>query len=457
MRKKIFGCFLILTLISTSIDSYSLNAYAETNSNELLSLSCEDSDTKKEIPDWIRNNAGWWATDQISDSEFLGGIKYLIEKNIIVISNSTYTDELICQIYFELIKIQDDDVLDPITRGLLTQIPYLGDVLVNFYNDSKESREVKNDQLLAILKNIQKMNDGQLKNIEDKVGINILDLETLKNGTTKILEELDWIKNNLKNARGEREDIKNYLTTLFTELGIEQKIDFNKSVEVSTENSIDIVEKTEHVMKIDFMIKELTNTEPEKDVDYLLRVASFYFHVGDYVQSIRYYELALESSPQNDSNIMYNLAVLYDKRGDYFKNEKNTGQMIESYKEAIENLNKIPLDYSNHKNGKIAYNLGLLHMQIGGYAKEAKITEQIIESYKEAIVQFEKALLVPSNEREFSEGSLYYNLGVSNMSLSNENDEYCKIAIDWFNKVPDNHPQYIKGNVESNINSCMKK
>ena len=37
------------------------------------------------IPNWIKNNAGWWATDQIDDSAFLQGIQYLIKEGIIVI------------------------------------------------------------------------------------------------------------------------------------------------------------------------------------------------------------------------------------------------------------------------------------------------------------------------------------------------------------------------------------
>jgi len=35
------------------------------------------------IPPWIKNNAGWWADDDISDSDFLYGIKFLVETNII--------------------------------------------------------------------------------------------------------------------------------------------------------------------------------------------------------------------------------------------------------------------------------------------------------------------------------------------------------------------------------------
>ena len=40
------------------------------------------------IPDWIKNNAGWWATDQIDDSSFLQGIQYLIKEGIMVIPST---------------------------------------------------------------------------------------------------------------------------------------------------------------------------------------------------------------------------------------------------------------------------------------------------------------------------------------------------------------------------------
>jgi len=36
-----------------------------------------------QIPDWVKNLAGWWASDEISENEFLAGIAYLINKNII--------------------------------------------------------------------------------------------------------------------------------------------------------------------------------------------------------------------------------------------------------------------------------------------------------------------------------------------------------------------------------------
>ena len=35
------------------------------------------------IPNWIKLNANWWATDQISDDEFLEGIDFLIQKELV--------------------------------------------------------------------------------------------------------------------------------------------------------------------------------------------------------------------------------------------------------------------------------------------------------------------------------------------------------------------------------------
>ena len=42
-------------------------------------------DLNEKIPHWIKNNAGWWADDLISEDDFLKGINYLVEKGIIKI------------------------------------------------------------------------------------------------------------------------------------------------------------------------------------------------------------------------------------------------------------------------------------------------------------------------------------------------------------------------------------
>ena len=43
------------------------------------------------IPEWIKNNAGWWSDGQIEDSDFVSGIQYLINEGIMKVP-STATD-----------------------------------------------------------------------------------------------------------------------------------------------------------------------------------------------------------------------------------------------------------------------------------------------------------------------------------------------------------------------------
>ena len=35
------------------------------------------------VPEWVKNTAGWWAADAISETEFLNAIVYLIKVGII--------------------------------------------------------------------------------------------------------------------------------------------------------------------------------------------------------------------------------------------------------------------------------------------------------------------------------------------------------------------------------------
>ena len=45
-----------------------------------------------EVPDWIKNNAGWWADGQIPDSAFIQGIQFLIKEGIMIIEIPTEID-----------------------------------------------------------------------------------------------------------------------------------------------------------------------------------------------------------------------------------------------------------------------------------------------------------------------------------------------------------------------------
>jgi len=47
-----------------------------------------------QIPNWIKNVAGWWANGVISESEFLAGIEYLVNNNIILLDFVPCNDKI---------------------------------------------------------------------------------------------------------------------------------------------------------------------------------------------------------------------------------------------------------------------------------------------------------------------------------------------------------------------------
>ena len=59
---------------------------------EIATLTMNIGQAEATIPDWIKNNAGWWAEGQIDDSSFLQGIQYLIKEGIMVIPPTETTE-----------------------------------------------------------------------------------------------------------------------------------------------------------------------------------------------------------------------------------------------------------------------------------------------------------------------------------------------------------------------------
>ncbi len=53
----------------------------------------KESTGPTEIPNWVKNNARWWSQDEISDSNFVLGIQFLIEERIIQIPQTQSNSE----------------------------------------------------------------------------------------------------------------------------------------------------------------------------------------------------------------------------------------------------------------------------------------------------------------------------------------------------------------------------
>jgi len=80
--------------------------------------------SEEKVPDWIKNNAGWWADEQIGDEEFVLSIQHLIKNGSIVINAEKYTQK-------------SQEVLD--TEFYLFE-KYLRDILNNI---AKEKRYIE--------------------------------------------------------------------------------------------------------------------------------------------------------------------------------------------------------------------------------------------------------------------------------------------------------------------------
>ena len=74
----------------------------------MIGLMIPSTFAEEKVPDWVKNTAGWWATDQIEESEFLKALEFMIKHEIIQISETaiipTVTEGLAGSIRIEEIE-----------------------------------------------------------------------------------------------------------------------------------------------------------------------------------------------------------------------------------------------------------------------------------------------------------------------------------------------------------------
>ncbi len=69
------------------------------------------------IPDWIKNNAGWWADGAVDDETFLNGIKFLLENKVIDVSPESNTVD-VDTLTIGFIPVEKADELSPKAQAL---------------------------------------------------------------------------------------------------------------------------------------------------------------------------------------------------------------------------------------------------------------------------------------------------------------------------------------------------
>ena len=110
-------------------DNEFVNALEFLINEGIIKIDSTASEKSDSIPDWIRNTSGWWANDQISEIEFLNAIQFLIEAGIINISHYN------CEQNEDLDRNGVPDIIEetPILSGMSTDSDF-GEISKIFEN-----------------------------------------------------------------------------------------------------------------------------------------------------------------------------------------------------------------------------------------------------------------------------------------------------------------------------------
>ncbi|MDC0217496.1 hypothetical protein OAJ86_00550 [Nitrosopumilus sp.] len=89
----VYGKYVDFTMPDGSTSEIFSAAIVKISGQDMNSL-LDKIDTKfrasaEKVPSWIKNNAGWWANDDIDDDSFIQGIQFLIKEKILEINETT--------------------------------------------------------------------------------------------------------------------------------------------------------------------------------------------------------------------------------------------------------------------------------------------------------------------------------------------------------------------------------
>jgi uncharacterized protein YjbI with pentapeptide repeats len=110
-------------------DNEFVNALEFLINEGIIKIDSTTGEKSDSIPNWIRNTSGWWANDQISETEFLNAIQFLIEAGIINISHHN------CDQNEDLDSNGVPDIIEetPVLSGMSAG-PHFGEISIAFEN-----------------------------------------------------------------------------------------------------------------------------------------------------------------------------------------------------------------------------------------------------------------------------------------------------------------------------------
>ena len=78
--------------------------------------------TSDSIPDWVKNTAGWWSNDEISENDFINAIQYLIKTGIMSVSAGSVGDDMSQQSQYQEPKTQSSSTVNKTGDDSLDQM-----------------------------------------------------------------------------------------------------------------------------------------------------------------------------------------------------------------------------------------------------------------------------------------------------------------------------------------------
>ncbi len=114
--EKTFDNISIITDIITNDNIWRINSFFRSDMTDFIEMEVHDiihslkilekTDNDLKIPSWVKNNAGWWATNTISDNEFISTIQFLVNQDIIVLDKAKMNNHMVGNLDSELVIYQ---------------------------------------------------------------------------------------------------------------------------------------------------------------------------------------------------------------------------------------------------------------------------------------------------------------------------------------------------------------
>ena len=384
----------------------------------LQNISAQDSE--EIFPDWVRTVFKFWANGDISDKELKGALEYLFsngilsmeekktttqnQKSEVTINDKDFFAKAQNAITGWVKEIQNNPTADIIVSSVLPEIPVVGNLLSNLYENSKGTPAEKNQEILKLLKEYQQMNEADLKK-------SFTQLEENKDLILKNQYRLDQVLDDTKNLLKGQDEIKDQISSLRTELisllaanGIENKVDRSKKGTVTPELQKQLDEKQNEILQLNAKIQELTNEKPEVDVDTSEKLANAKLYSGDFNGAIEIYKTILEEDE-------HNFDALIGIAWAHFDLEKPS-ESIEWFEKALdEKVGKNAEEMSDAFTG-----LGMAH-----------ITNYPNEDYDAALKSFDKAIEANPNNPDAHLGKGY---ALIDLGMYDEAKIECQKALD---------------------------